>query len=267
MKTPPKKYTHNGKTQSLGKWSRETGIQAGTIRARLEYGWSIEDALTTPVTGGGDSIESLLEDEPAIFLSALKKLSGIDQELIAGYFILRTPQASLALIHCQKQSTMSDRIRAALLRLSFHVLLPDPSADTLAPIFETAGVENPLPVSTAILAADYLAGADDDELAEITESANPGGRKLYDLQQRIRSALRHARDRLLVSTDPAAQAIGARLDETVSLATRRKVEAMTADVYIRDHECLGMFRIDAGEPGFKDLFSPKSKGPYDDISD
>lgn len=41
--------TFNGKTQTLAEWSRETGIQEGTIRFRMKSGWSVRDALTTPV--------------------------------------------------------------------------------------------------------------------------------------------------------------------------------------------------------------------------
>lgn len=41
---------YNGKTQSLKKWSEETGLPAPTIRDRMrKHKWSIEKALTTPV--------------------------------------------------------------------------------------------------------------------------------------------------------------------------------------------------------------------------
>lgn len=41
--------THNGKTQSMSKWIREAKITEGTLRGRLDNGWSGERALTTPV--------------------------------------------------------------------------------------------------------------------------------------------------------------------------------------------------------------------------
>jgi len=42
--------TFNGDTLTLAEWSERTGIDAGTILARLDqYGWSVEQALTTPV--------------------------------------------------------------------------------------------------------------------------------------------------------------------------------------------------------------------------
>jgi hypothetical protein len=38
----------NGKTQSIGKWAKETGIIRTSIYTRLRDGWSIQEALTTP---------------------------------------------------------------------------------------------------------------------------------------------------------------------------------------------------------------------------
>lgn len=39
---------HNGQSKSLSAWSRETGISAQLIKYRLDTGWPIADALTTP---------------------------------------------------------------------------------------------------------------------------------------------------------------------------------------------------------------------------
>lgn len=41
--------TFNGKTQSISRWAKETGLHKGTLHDRLTYcGWSAERALTTP---------------------------------------------------------------------------------------------------------------------------------------------------------------------------------------------------------------------------
>lgn len=48
-----KQLTHNGKTQSISKWSRDTGISHNAILRRLSRGWSIYQALTIPMSGGG----------------------------------------------------------------------------------------------------------------------------------------------------------------------------------------------------------------------
>lgn len=41
--------TYNGKTQTLTQWEKETGIRRQTIDDRIKSGWSVKDALNTPV--------------------------------------------------------------------------------------------------------------------------------------------------------------------------------------------------------------------------
>lgn len=40
---------YNGETHTLAEWGRITGIGRKNIRGRLQYGWSVERALTEPV--------------------------------------------------------------------------------------------------------------------------------------------------------------------------------------------------------------------------
>jgi hypothetical protein len=40
---------YRGKSQTVAQWSRELGIRIGTIFNRLRLGWTVEDALRTPV--------------------------------------------------------------------------------------------------------------------------------------------------------------------------------------------------------------------------
>jgi hypothetical protein len=42
---------HCGRTQSMTLWAEEVGLNPATLRARLEAGWSTEDALTRPMRG------------------------------------------------------------------------------------------------------------------------------------------------------------------------------------------------------------------------
>lgn len=42
--------TLNGTTQCLTDWATDYGMKEGTLRARLKYGWSLPDALQTPVS-------------------------------------------------------------------------------------------------------------------------------------------------------------------------------------------------------------------------
>jgi len=39
----------NDRRQTMANWAREAGIQLGTLHFRLKSGWSVPDALTTPV--------------------------------------------------------------------------------------------------------------------------------------------------------------------------------------------------------------------------
>lgn len=40
--------THDGRTMSVAQWSRATGISESGIISRIQAGWSLSDALTTP---------------------------------------------------------------------------------------------------------------------------------------------------------------------------------------------------------------------------
>jgi hypothetical protein len=42
-------YTYDGKTQSIAMWAREFHFKRDTLKQRLNSGWSIEKALTTPL--------------------------------------------------------------------------------------------------------------------------------------------------------------------------------------------------------------------------
>jgi hypothetical protein len=44
--------THEGETLCLAEWEERTEIKHGTIRKRIELGWSIRDALTIPARPG-----------------------------------------------------------------------------------------------------------------------------------------------------------------------------------------------------------------------
>ena len=46
--------TFNGETKTLSQWSRESGLKITTIYMRIyQYGWTIEEALTTPLQNRG----------------------------------------------------------------------------------------------------------------------------------------------------------------------------------------------------------------------
>lgn len=45
-----KLLNYNGESRSVTEWARRVGISRGTIRSRLKKGWTVESALTTPVS-------------------------------------------------------------------------------------------------------------------------------------------------------------------------------------------------------------------------
>ena len=47
-----RKLTYKGQTLTIAQWSRVTGLKYQTIRARLNSGWTVEQALTEPLQRG-----------------------------------------------------------------------------------------------------------------------------------------------------------------------------------------------------------------------
>lgn len=43
--------TYNGETACLSEWSERLGMGRGVLRKRIDSGWSVEEALTTPAKG------------------------------------------------------------------------------------------------------------------------------------------------------------------------------------------------------------------------
>lgn len=40
--------TYKGKTQNINQWAEELNMSWGALKLRLDYGWSVEEALTLP---------------------------------------------------------------------------------------------------------------------------------------------------------------------------------------------------------------------------
>ena len=57
-----RKLSFNGETKCLSEWSRVVGIRRETLQKRLLYGWTIEQALTTPVSAHNRSLENTHEN-------------------------------------------------------------------------------------------------------------------------------------------------------------------------------------------------------------
>jgi RNA polymerase sigma factor (sigma-70 family) len=79
VKAPPKKYvargpcqriTHNGRTLTKMQWARQSGISYTAFCRRLDEGWSMERALSTPAVIGRPPRRSHSEDARRIMAEA-----------------------------------------------------------------------------------------------------------------------------------------------------------------------------------------------------
>lgn len=45
----PRLLTHNGETLCMGAWARDRGMSVAALHRRISLGWSVADALDTPI--------------------------------------------------------------------------------------------------------------------------------------------------------------------------------------------------------------------------
>lgn len=78
--------THDGKTLTVPEWAELSGISEKTIRDRLDSGWSVERALTTPPRPGGPTLYDAVWEGRVhtMSLSEWGTLSGINPRTIKG---------------------------------------------------------------------------------------------------------------------------------------------------------------------------------------
>jgi hypothetical protein len=56
------RFTHDGRSLTLVEWEALTGINARTLRSRLSYGWTFEEAITRPVAPKGRGVVADFEN-------------------------------------------------------------------------------------------------------------------------------------------------------------------------------------------------------------
>ena len=73
--------TFDGKTQRLSEWAKETGLHYDCLRGRLDTGWSIEKALTTPFVGRSHKV--VVDGIEYKSLREAERETGIDRKMLA----------------------------------------------------------------------------------------------------------------------------------------------------------------------------------------
>jgi len=69
----------NGKSQSYAQWEKETGINRYTLSYRIEHGWSVKDALTTPINEVFSAAAKKKVEQPKNMRAMPKKVFAYDQ--------------------------------------------------------------------------------------------------------------------------------------------------------------------------------------------
>lgn len=69
----------NGKAQSYAQWEKETGINRYTLSYRIDHGWSVEDALTTPINEVFSAAAKKKVEQPKNMRAMPRKVFAYDQ--------------------------------------------------------------------------------------------------------------------------------------------------------------------------------------------
>jgi hypothetical protein len=80
-----KLYTAFGHTRTLTGWAAETGMSRNTIRSRLSYGWTLEDALTRSVQAHKPSNRETVPEYPQSATSSLSPLPVAADEAVQSH--------------------------------------------------------------------------------------------------------------------------------------------------------------------------------------
>ena len=129
-------FTFNGKTQSLARWSEETGLAYSLLSERInKFNWTIEQALTTPVIDANERMErarlawwgplkSFELDGKSYTIAELSKHTGLTESLLRQRL-------------CEKGWAIEDAIKPVKVDATFEV---EGVLRTIAELSEMLGV-------------------------------------------------------------------------------------------------------------------------------
>lgn len=211
-------------------------------------------SLETSDEFGKDDLLTCIQDNLSQFLRGLRTLSASDQELLLSYYMLGKTQTTLAWLNRSTQTVCSSLIRLAMKRLAAS-LQEACAPEMLKKILSEAKLENlieGLPLSDAVL------------LYEKTWSFQYVADKYEIHRPAIRRAMRLAATQLLESKDEKEQMIGAYVHGLINRASAsgqgfsKRQADKHGNLYVKDPECLGQFRIDLNQPHTHTLFTARA---------
>jgi hypothetical protein len=182
-------------------------------------------------------------------------LSNEDQDLLLGYYVVGKTQAQLAAVLDTTQTICSSKIGAAIERLCFFIICGPPTAETLKPIFEGAGVEHGgLKVPLSEVVAFYAQRRSFYRVAKQFNLRPPD----------VRRAIRAASKVLSASNDHREKATGAYLSGLFDKARSQRQKRSTGEEVFEEPrvklpEIFGQFRVDVRHPDFDQVFAPRGK--------
>ena len=208
-------------------------------------------------------IYSYARDHFREFITLVRRLKPMDQELLLAYFCCEKSQSSLEKSVCCTQTILSQQIRTAVkAMLAYPLLATDGEIrpETMKTIFEKYGLEMPEEFLGKLTLSDccnqFVSGRDFAALAKAYGIWRPDLRK---------TASKAAKTLLAATDDPKSVALGNWIFNTMidrtspsgrgySKAQRKKL----GDVALKDPAILGDFRVDAGSEDFDKLFTGRA---------
>jgi hypothetical protein len=211
---------------------------------------ALEGATTLSLETQADLTEgtilSYIEENFVEFLNNLRFLSKQDQELLLCYYIVAKTQKTLAIIHSSTQTLCSARLRMAMKKMGTFIMMGPPTADVMEEYLDHLPLSVDLGCSLSNVVELYAKTRSFQRVAEVLSLHRPN----------IRRAMAEASKLLLDSKPIRENALGAYIHDLIDKASASghgfsdRQMAKQGNIYMKDPEILGEFRIDVTNPSF-----------------
>jgi len=219
-----------------------------TEEESLEGGTTI--SLETQSDLQEDDVFTYIQENFPNFLKMLKYLSQEDQDMLLSYYLLGKTQTTLATIFKSTQTVCSFRIRMAIKVIGAFLLFGEPTAEILAEILSSAGLEDSLKGGLSKAVIEYAKCRSFQQVAETLGLHRPD----------VRRAMSRAARTLLNSKDSREAAMAAWIHSLVDKSnpvgpgySKRKL-LKEGHLYRTDPDILGQFTVNIEDKAFESLF-------------